>query len=471
MIMDSTVKQAISVLLVDENPDARRMAAEDIGQSDEIASVAALAAALHDANKGVRDAAFRALLNIGGQKVARAVVESIGDSNIVTRNLVADLLYKIGDPAIPALIPYTRDVNHDVRKFAVDIIGLIGSPDAVSQLLGLLDDPDENVLLAAIEALGNIGDDTALDDLFSVYYRNPLVRPCVTEAVGKIGNPLSSEFLVHALGEQVKSDEPNCLLEYTLIESLGRVGDEKALHLLAGYLSDPAAKLSHVVIHSIVQIQERLGKQIGFSREQYPKLLEVLSDEDEEICISAIKGLKYFNGEDITRACLDILGRSEKIDSYLYPLLLEREHALFLALELLNGDRKNKRSLLLLIGRHIQIAIHSLFTARGQSIADKFIHEAFNKIAYEWDAADEQTRAAIVDLLFILDGDRAAEFLDKMLNDQDPWLRMRVLEIIVSINDPRTPELIARFLDDEDEMVRELAISAISAIRSSDNIL
>ncbi len=88
-----------------------------------LAPIAALAAALQDGNKGVRDTACRSLLVIGGADGARAVVEYVCSPNIVTRNLATDLLMKIGEPGIPALLPYLKDVDHDVRKAVVDVLG------------------------------------------------------------------------------------------------------------------------------------------------------------------------------------------------------------------------------------------------------------------------------------------------------------------------------------------------------------
>jgi HEAT repeat protein len=89
--------------------------------------------------------------------------------------------------------------------------------------------------------------------------------------------------------------------------------------------------------------------------------------------------------------------------------------------------------------------------------------QAFDAIARMWESADEETRAAIVDALFRLDGDRAVEFLDQIMNDPDPWLRMHVIEVIAAISDRRAPDFIARFLGDDDEMVREVAMNTLQS--------
>ncbi len=89
-----------------------RRAAEAVGEARGLAALAALAAALEDESKGVRDAAARSLCTIGGINVARAIVEYIGHENIITRNLAAELLMKLGVTPSP---PWCRISSMRIR--------------------------------------------------------------------------------------------------------------------------------------------------------------------------------------------------------------------------------------------------------------------------------------------------------------------------------------------------------------------
>src|SRR3990167_4350503 len=80
-------KQRIATLLTHDDSDTRRMAAEDLSETDNLATISALTAALQDDNKGVRDAASRSLVSIGGISVARGIAHYIAHEDIVTRNL------------------------------------------------------------------------------------------------------------------------------------------------------------------------------------------------------------------------------------------------------------------------------------------------------------------------------------------------------------------------------------------------
>jgi HEAT repeat protein len=461
--MERTIRQSISILLGYEDPDARRSAAEYLSRSDELAPVAALALALEDSNKGVRDAAFRSLLTIGGLKVARAVVEYIGDENIITRNLVADLLCRIGKPAIPALIPYMHDTDHDVRKFAIDILALIEPSSAVADLVSLLDDPDINVRIAAVEALGNAKNSDVQASLYNTFEKNPETRPSVVEALGKIGDTRAGEYLLSMFRAEMNNKQSDGLLVFMLIEALGTVGKEDALEMLKTHLNAAHGKIANAIIHAMVQIQERTDRRIYFSRHHFHQLLNALYDNDEDIAFSAARGLERFTGDEVTKALIKTLGRSERWDSFLYPLILEREKILYPVLELMEDPDYNKRALLFLIGRMVQITIVSIFRNKNLLFDTRVVDRLFDDIVNEWDGADEEMRSIIVDVLFSLDGDSAVDVLDRVLNDQDPWLKIHFIEILVSINDPRAPDLLSKFLNDDETVVREVAAAALDS--------
>jgi HEAT repeat protein len=94
---------------------------------------------------------------------------------------------------------------------------------------------------------------------------------------------------------------------------------------------------------------------------------------------------------------------------------------------------------------------------------ETIVSSGFDAVARAWDGGDQDARSSIIDAMFRLDGDRAVQFLDTVLEQPDPWLRMHVIEVIAAIADSRAPVYIARFLNDEDEMVRELAENVLRA--------
>ena len=76
-------------------------------------------------------------------------------------------LVRLGDTrAIPHFIEALNDENHYVRREAARALGQLGSPEAAVVLLGVLEnESDEETRRNALVALGNIGDERAVEPL------------------------------------------------------------------------------------------------------------------------------------------------------------------------------------------------------------------------------------------------------------------------------------------------------------------
>jgi HEAT repeat protein len=462
--MKDETKTRIAELLSGKEPDDRRRAAEDLSDQHGLAVIAALAAALNDENKGVRDAASHALLAMGGANVARAVVEYIADDNIVTRNLAGELLHQLGKDSVPALLPYIQDTNHDVRKFAVDLLGLIGSEGVAHYIIALLDDRDENVIAASVEALGNLRNPEVVPQLLQAYKKHAFAQAPVAEALGKIGGTQASDFLLLTFNKNVSEESPDPVVLFTLIESLGAVGDEHALVVLQNRVQHVQGRLRNVVLHAIVRIAERVHGKVDLPLSLTRDLLGALQDVDPKIKASAAKGLASSVDNEVTHALLRSFAVEEELDELLYFLLEQRDDALPSVVDCLSERRlKSQKHGIKLIGRLANRLIQKILRHETFTCEEGVLTRAFEVVAGEWAEADEETRAAIVDTLFHLDGDRTVGFLDTIMEDPDPWLRMHVIEQLAAIGDRRVPMFVNRFLQDEDEMVREVAVGILQS--------
>ncbi|MGD1046732.1 MAG: HEAT repeat domain-containing protein, partial [Bacteroidota bacterium] len=230
--MNEETKNLVCLLLTDPDPDIRRRAAEDLAECNDRNVLAVLSIALQDENKGVEDAVSRSFLSIGGVAAARAIVYHIEDENIASRNLAAKLLIKLGEDSVHALVPYLRANNKDVRKLAVDILGEIKSKEPIYYLLPLLKDTDPNVIVAALEALGNIGSNTAIERIVDAYEHYPFARIIAIEALGKIGGDSVRNFLENKFKEALTFGNADGVYRFALLDAIGIVGDEGTLALL-----------------------------------------------------------------------------------------------------------------------------------------------------------------------------------------------------------------------------------------------
>jgi HEAT repeat protein len=460
--MTQTVRQTIARLLGDPDPDARRSAAEELVESRDPGALAALAAALQDDDKGVRDATARSLAAIGGYQVARAIVGYVADGSMALRNLAAGLLTNLGSAAIPSLLQYLHDQDQDVRKFAVDILGCIGLPAPVPALVPLLDDPDANVVVSTAEALGNIGVTSVIPDLCETFDRYEYARAPVAEALGKIKDPSSSEFLLARVSEAKSGDDP--LVLFSLIEALAAVGDDHALTVLKDRIHTVSGKLRSILLHTVWQIAGRLEKPLTLTPEYKPDFIVALKDSDPAIRQTAAEALAFYNDVESTTAMLRALGSGEPLDTILLNSLLKRPETFQCTVDFLSeGSAPNEGVLLSTLGRLTLQLTGKIMRDVTTPIDEALFARAFALTAARWNDAGQETRAVIIDLLFRLDGDRAVEFLDPVLNHPDPWLRIHVAEVIAAISDSRAPEFLVRFLQDDDPIVRETAVGLLES--------
>src|SRR5207249_3210092 len=121
------------------------------------AAVPGLTAALKDSSIGVRRWVTFALSEIGPKATAAVpeLLELFRDPSIITRTLAAVALYKIGPTALPILVPSLKDVNAQVRRHVVSVLGRCATQaDLLTPILHeATADPDPSVRESALEAL------------------------------------------------------------------------------------------------------------------------------------------------------------------------------------------------------------------------------------------------------------------------------------------------------------------------------
>ena len=459
--MDET-KQHLATVLSDSDPAARRRAAEDLASCSGFAPIAALAAALRDENKGVRDAALRSLSQIGNKNVARAVVEYLADPNITTRNLAAELLMQLRGESLEALLPSLYDADQDVRKFVVDILGVNGSTDAVPHLIKLLSDADDNVVISAIEALGNIRSEIAIPALMTAFSEIDYAKATTAEAIGKIGGTKATEFLLTQINKCVGEPAADPLVLYALLEAIGLIGYDKAFFELCNHIGRVKGKLRRILLHAIIRIGERCTLTMENADIVKKDFIDALNDRNAAIQVSAVKGLANLEGDDVTTALLEAVNRSEECDAVLLPILEYREGAFQVMVSVLEaGKITPTKEVISLMGKLVSRIEYAAIPKELIDSDGRLLQRAFDAVKGAWGDATEDLRAVIVDTLFRLDGDQAIQVLDAIVDEPDPWLRIHVIELLAPLNDRRIPEFIGRFLNDEDEMVRDVASATL----------
>jgi HEAT repeat protein len=460
--MTDEQRLVFSQLLIAPDPDVRRQAAESLAEIGGTNAEIALVAALDDANKGVRDAAARSLLRIGGASVARALAPSIASRNIGTRNLASSLLMRLGKVAQAPLLPFIKDPNKDVRKFAVDILGEISSSDATPWLIEALDDPDANVVVSSLEAIGKIGDRKAVQHITEIFPRCGYAHTQIVETLGRLGGEKAAIFL----NELARTDNLHHFLDdvswYALAEALAACGAEASLDPLRQRLSRSSGTLRRMILHAMVQIADRSDVVLNL-REHVDDLRQALEEDPVAVRLSAARALQALDGDRVTAALARALGHDDDLDLLLFAQIARRPRNFQVLASVLNDPVAGRREIVLLLGKLAREIVDGYAEGRVMDVSVEDLDRASSAVEALWADADQEVRFFLLETMFRLDGDRAVGFLMSMMAEADPWFKVHVLELLFDVEDQRVLHIALASLQDDEETVRMTAQAALEA--------
>jgi HEAT repeat protein len=106
---------------------------------------------------GVRKECVKALTRLGLPQVVPVVERALADAAASVRLAAVHAVYRLGGPGgAIALVPILRDENEDVRRRAATCIGWLGEKRLAGDLLPLLADRSAAVRCAVLEAMENL---------------------------------------------------------------------------------------------------------------------------------------------------------------------------------------------------------------------------------------------------------------------------------------------------------------------------
>ncbi|MEO8215466.1 MAG: HEAT repeat domain-containing protein [Acidobacteriota bacterium] len=175
---------------------------------------------LHDpANAGKRNSATEALIRVGDGAVPFIIFELGRGNDVDVRlaliNLLGDLRNDDGFETLLAFLRKESDIN--LLSAVVSSVGKYRRASSIGPLLETLQSPDLWLKFHVIEALGEIGDRTALPSILPLYSEKSLRKP-ILEAVSKIGDVGTVSFLLRIISQEEK-------LNLTALRALIRVAE------------------------------------------------------------------------------------------------------------------------------------------------------------------------------------------------------------------------------------------------------
>jgi HEAT repeat protein len=183
-----------------EEPEMREVSAEALAKIGEPA-VSSLIQAMEDPESPVQSLAEATLRKIGAPAV-ESLIGLLNRADVHIEETVTGILIETGASAVPGLIEHLSDPDPVIQSRCSDILVQIGEL-AVFPLAQLVEIQDPDRLWRAVKALTEIGNPAAFGALMGVvFHRSPEVRYFAVQGLGKIKDPKAIPALVDSLPDR-----------------------------------------------------------------------------------------------------------------------------------------------------------------------------------------------------------------------------------------------------------------------------
>lgn len=401
---------------------------------------------------GVQEAAEYALRKIRGQPVVAGMLLLLSSDEAPVRNVAMDILREIGTDSIESIQPYLQAEDPDLRIFITDILGYCRTQQACLLLCrALLKDPEVNVRYQAAVSLGNLAIPEAVNSLSQAMHDEEWVQFAVVEALAKIKDYTAASTLVKLL------PTVSPLVSSAIMDALGDIGDVKSIPLLFSSLENVHGALRHKIVKAIVQILNSRGLSLlaGRSQERLRAyLLEALTDNDEDVLMAAVQGLRAIGNEKCSK---NLINMAAKLDRDRQDELYE---ATIKAIAAIGYNDAVRKALLGESEQRILTAIESCrLMADKRSMAD--LKEVF------WRISPDMQRIAAAEMSQIGDCSDMPFFITIINDSDDPEVLKSALIFLGNQHScPHVDDLVFAQMDHHYVDVKEMALEACINLHS-----
>jgi HEAT repeat protein len=515
------------------DPDARQKAAVLVAQSSDDRDLPLMFELLGDKDWRVRKTIVDGFVRDARPEVVMGLIDALADpENAGKRNSATEALIRIADPAIPPIVERLQsEQDVDVRLSLVNLLGDLRSPDGFTTLVAMLDgETDINIASSVvsslgkyrdasslpqlirtlaqredlwlkfhvIEALGEIGDRSALPAILPLYAEKSLRKP-VLEAVGKIADVGTVNFLLKAIAEEEK-------LNLTALRSLVRIAEaskpriveqaERQLIQRKFRESFPREKVGPLIdhLHTTPKRDVKLFilKFLGWSGDQraLPVLLSYLEQPDtSEVAAQALidfgpasldailDTLRNAEEDEVVALMLrivNVIGGPEAIPNILPFLDHDNSMIRRLAVETL-GEIPHPSSIDYLLAKLDDSDIASQLAAVNSISAlvaafPEIEDEIMGKIKRLLASPSIPIKLNSLSVFVNVQGEGYHDELLLASKDSDPVIRQKAISLMGKFGEERFADQLVLSLTDESTAVRLAAINAIVRLRPETGI-
>lgn len=201
---------------------ARIKALTMLGHFSDKDSLKTLLSHAGDADIYVQITALQGLAARGAVKQISQIVRSLNRSGHTNSTMLADVLRRFGEDAVPALLKLAQSgAGVEIRMAAIMALGSIGSLQAVRVLMKLIGDAEDDIRIQSIDALGRIGDARAAKIIAThLEEKSAVIRLHAAKALGQLGQVATMPQLAARL------DDADWWVRFRAAEALFLFGDK-----------------------------------------------------------------------------------------------------------------------------------------------------------------------------------------------------------------------------------------------------
>lgn len=461
--------------LASHHPLLRLEAAAQLGRLGDPRAVPALVDHLADPDGEVRASVMQALAGIRGREVAARLVPLLSVEQVGLRNMAMELLRRIGQDAPDLILALLEEDDRDLRIFAADIVGNVGSPGVGRALIRTLGDPDPNVRAAAAISLGRRRESQAVPALVKALADEQWVRFAAIEALAAIGDPAALEPLLAVMREE---DE---LAQASIASALGSFVDPRAAERLLKALRSAQGPMVPLLVNALLKTAPPeliAGMDPELRERAMLGLMDSLEDPADQVRADALNGLARLGDAGSVYAILNLARGTH--DPRLAELIQKALTAIGASGPLVGAtqdpDQRVAEAAVAALGQLggaeadqalVKALEHPSSKVRRQA-AQQLGLGRFGQAVAPLETAlqdhDPRVQREAARALGLLGQARSVAALGGLLDHPRLELRLEVLKALLAIGGPQVRALFVRGLDSHDPRRRELCALGLGSL-------
>jgi HEAT repeat protein len=472
------------------DPDMRQKAAYLVSHSTDAGDYPLMFELLGDKDWRVRKTIVDGFVRDPRGEVIERLLDALGDAdNAGRRNSATEALVRIGDATVPMIVQrLRRRPDPDVRLSLVNLLGDLRSDDGFNVLLDTLEDEsDVNVASSILSSLGKFRDAAAIPHLMRVLQRGDVwLKFHAVEALGEIGDRAALPAVLPLYAEKS--------LRKPVLEAIGKIGDVGTVNFLMRVIAEEE-KLNLTALRALVRIAEASKPRIVEKNEREliqrnfrsafpPSKIEALIEQAQSTAKRDVRMfvLKFLGWSGDARAIpvlLSYLDQPETAEVAAQALIDFGPPAISPILHALQNAQEDEVIALLLrvinavgsgesIGAVIPFLDHANSMIRRlaiETLGELMDPKPIDYLLAKLDDADVSSQQAAVNAVSALVGafpEIKADVLAKirrLLQSRSVPTKLNSLSIYVNIQGEGYPDELLLASKDSDPMIRQKAVS------------